>query len=122
MAVVPSSFAEWLRSPELVEIAASSAVKAAWGELAYDGGGSSPFALRADAAGEGTRQLAFYGAPLAVETVELTGRHAALVGTSRRIRGDVEEYAAGPAVFVIGADEREGGTTLLTVLRKVEVA
>ena len=81
---------------------------------------SSPLALRSDAAAEGARQLAFFGQALAVETLELAGRHAGLVGRSRRIETDAPGYSGTPAVFVIGAQERGNGTTLLTVLRKVE--
>lgn len=122
MPVVASTLAEWLRSPELVELVEDLGILAAWGDLATDSQISSPLALRADAAAEATRELAFLGLPLAVETIEVAGAQAALVGEARRISADVPEYAAAQPVFVIAADEREGGVTLLTVLRRVEPA
>lgn len=122
MPLVASTLAEWLRSAELVEQVDDGAILAAWGDLATDSRASSPLALRADAATEASRQLQFLDSPLAVETIEVAGRHSQLVGQSRRIDGDIADYAAAPSVFVIGAEERDGGTTLLTVLRKVEGA
>jgi hypothetical protein len=120
--VVSSTLAEWLRSAELVELVESAPILAAWGDLATDSEASSPLALRADAAAEAARQLAFLGLPLAVETVDVVGERSALVGEAVRIEADVPEYAVAVPVFVIGADEREGGVTTLTVLRKVEPA
>ncbi len=117
--LVGAAFAEWLRSPELVELATRPEVIGPWGALAADSRVSSPFALRADAAAEGVRQLAFLGDALAVETIEVTGYHSGVVGLARRIKAPVAEYEGGAAVFVVAAEERETGTTLLTVLRKV---
>lgn len=122
MPIVASTLAEWLRSPELVELVENSGILAAWGDLAADSEGSSPLALRADAAAEAARQLAFLGLPLAEEAIEVIGEQSALVGEALRISAGVPEYASAPQVFVIAADEREGGVTLLTVLRKVEPA
>ncbi len=119
---VQGPFAEWLRSSELIEEASDAATQAAWGELAVDGHASSALALRADAAAEGQRQLQFFGSPVTVETVEVTGRHADKVGQCRRIQADDASYAAAPPVFIIGAEEQQQGTTLLTVLRRVEAA
>lgn len=120
--LVGAAFAEWLRSPELVEVAVRPEVTGPWGALAADSRVSSPLALRADAASEGVRQLGFLGYAMAVETIEVTGWHSAAVGLCRRINAPVAEYVGGPAVFVVAADERETGTTLLTVLRKVVAA
>ena len=119
---VPATLAEWLRSPELVDVVESAAVLAAWDDLAADSPVSSPLALRDDATEEGARQIAFLGFPLAAEALELPGRHANLVGLSRRIQAEEEGYRDAPSVFVIGAEERPGGTTLLTVLRRVQSA
>lgn len=119
---VAATLAEWLRSSELVEVVEDEGTLAAWRSLAADSPLSSPLALRSAAKAEGQSQMAFLGHSLAVETIEIDGRRAMLVGHSRRIRADVEGYANAPSVFVIGADERSGGTTLLTVLRRLEVA
>ncbi len=117
--LVGAAFAEWLRSPELVEVVTRPEATGPWGDLAIDSRISSPLALRADAVSEGVRQLGFLGYAMAVETIEVAGWQSGAVGLSRRVRAPVAEYADGPTVFVIAADEREGGTTLLTVLRKV---
>ncbi|MCB2085050.1 MAG: hypothetical protein H6919_11155 [Sphingomonadaceae bacterium] len=122
MVLVSSSLAEWLRAPELVELVEDAAVLAAWTDLAADSATSSPLALRADALAEAQRQIDFLGLPISVEMIEVAGRQSQLVGEARRIEADVAEYAAPQSVFVIGADERDGGVTLLTVLRKVEAA
>lgn len=117
---VPVTLAEWLRSPELVEISENGGIASAWGDLAANSSITSPLAVRSAAADEGARQIGFLGHPLAIETVEIVGRHAKLVGRSRRIQADVSGYASAPSVFIIGADERSGGTTSLTVIRRVE--
>ena len=122
MSAVPPTLAEWLRSAELIEVAGSTAVTAAWGDLAAVSRISTPLAIRSDAAVEGQRQLAFLGVPMALETLELPGRQAALLGTSKRIACDAPGYEATPAVFVIGVQENDNGSTQLTVLRRVFAA
>lgn len=119
MPVVDSALAEWLRSSELVELIESAPILATWADLATDSVTTSPLALRADAVSEAARQLAFLGHPLAVETIEVVGEWSGVVGEALRIEADVPEYAQPASVFVVGADERDGGVTLLTVLRKV---
>ncbi|MCP9222736.1 hypothetical protein MKP08_08260 [Erythrobacter sp. LQ02-29] len=119
---VPATRSEWLRSNELVEIATNAVIAARWGDLASVGAVSSPLALRADARAEALRQLAFFDSPLAVETIEVPGRHAHRIGTALPLFADEEGYREGPLVFVIGAEEREGGVTLFTVLRKIGAA
>ena len=118
--LIPSTLAEWLKATELVETAQSASIVDLWGDLGIDSASSSPLALRADATIEANRQLAFLGAAIAIETIEVAGRQAQLVGQSRRIEAVAPGYSQSPAVFVVGAEEREGGVTLLTVLRRIE--
>ena len=118
--LVPANLAEWLRSENLVETATAAGVAAAWGDLAIDSELQSPFAEQADAAAEAARQLTFLGVALAVEKLLVRGWHANLIGQSRRVAANADGYAGTPPVFIIGADEQEGGVTVLTVLRKVE--
>ncbi|WJY18670.1 hypothetical protein QQS45_13875 [Alteriqipengyuania flavescens] len=120
MARADPLIAEWLRKRELVEAAENAGAAAAWGEFAADVLASSSLALRVDAAAEAARQRDFFAQALTIETIEVPGRRAALVGTAQKIACEEPGYEAAPAVFVIGAEEREGGVTLLAVLRRVE--
>ena len=122
MTLVATPLAEWLKAPELVETHDNAVVEAVWGGLSTDSHVSSSLALRSEVAVEAASQAVFFGQPVAVETVEVAGFQAKLVGTAQRIFCDIVEYDQGPVVFVIGAEERQAGTTLITVLRRVVAA
>lgn len=122
MSIVPGTLSEWLKSVGLVEVASHADTIALWAELAIESDAASPLALRADAAAEGARQLEFLRYSLALETLLVTGYQSNLVGQSRRIECEEAGYEATPAVFVIGAEERPGGITILSVLRRLEAA
>lgn len=119
MSEVAASLAEWLRGEGLIAQADNAAIAAAWGDLAGEGLVSSPLASRADASAEAERQAAFFAAPLAEETILVAGRQSNLVGKSHPIVCDAEGYREGAAVFIIGAEDQDGGMTLLTVLRRL---
>lgn len=122
MSLVPTTVAEWLTGRAIFAQSEDAALRASWGDVAVESEVVSPMAAAADAVGEADRQLAFLGQPLAEETIELEGQWISLLGTARRIACDRAGYALGPVVFVIGAEEQEGGTTRLTVLRPMGVA
>lgn len=117
MSLVPASAAEWLKARALIAQAEDAVLRDAWGDISVESEVVSPIAAAADAVGEADRQLAFLGQPLAEETIELEGQWISMLGTARRIVCDRAGYALGPVVFVIGAEEQDGGTTRLTVLR-----
>lgn len=119
MSQIDGSVAEWLRGEGLIAQADNAAIAAAWGDLAADGLVSSPLASRADASAEASRQAAFFASPLTEETILVAGRQSTLVGQSRRIVADAEGYREGAPVFIIAAEEQDGGMTRLTVLRRL---
>lgn len=122
MSLVPTTVAEWLTGRAIFAQSEDAALRGSWGDVAVESEVVSPVAAAADAVSEADRQLAFLGQPLAEETIELEGQWISLLGTARRIVCDRAGYALGPVVFVIGAEEQEGGTTRLTVLRPMGVA
>ena len=120
MSLVDPDFATWLASEELEAIAADAPAEAKWGSLALDTRISSALAFKADATAEAGRQRTFLAGPLAIETLRVPGLHIGLVGEVVTLTADKGGYAAGVDVFVLGADETEGGgATRLTVLRRL---
>lgn len=122
MSLVPTTVAEWLGGRAIYAQAEDAGLRASWGDVAIESEVVSPIAAAADAAAEAGRQLAFQGQPLAEEVIEVEGQLVALLGTAQRIVCDRAGYATGPTVLIIGAEEQDGGTTRLTVLRPMGVA
>ena len=120
MTLVSSTLADWLRSQALVDVVDNASVALAWGEDATEANILTPYATKADASAEGARWFDFFDRPVAVETVEVPGYRADLLGKPHTIAGDEANYADVTAVFVIGVDELSSGRTVLTVLRPME--
>ena len=113
-------FAEWLQAPALYERATDATATTRWGELARDVTLQSGLALKADAATEAARHLAYLAQPLAEEVHVIAGAHRDKLGSVVTITGTDLGYDAGLAVFVIGAAEDSNtGLTTLTVLRRL---
>ncbi len=121
MSLVPTTVSEWLTGRAIFAQSEDASLRASWGDVAVESEVISPIAAAAHAISEADRQLAFLGQPLAEETIELEGQWISLLGTALRIVCDRAGYALGPMVFVIGAEEQDGGTTRLTVLRPMGV-
>ena len=120
MASVDPLFAQWLQAEGLYQVSDDAVLRARWGDKALTTTRMTTIALKADATAEGARQLAFLG-PVSVIDEHL------LVGEWRDRRGQVITltikrlgYDAGADVFVLGAeDDRQAGTSRVTVLRKL---
>ncbi|KPF75875.1 hypothetical protein IP68_04920 [Blastomonas sp. AAP25] len=121
MSLVPTTVAEWLTGRAIYAQSEDGSLRASWGDVAIESEVLSPIAAAADASAEADRQLAFLGQPLAEEVVEVDGERVGLLGTCQRIVCDRAGYALGPTVLIVGAEEQDGGTTRLTVLRPMGV-
>lgn len=122
MSLVATTVAEWLTGRAIFAQSESLSLRGAWGDVSIESEVLSPVAAGADAVVEADRQLAFLGQPLAEETIEVSGHKVGLLGTTCRIICDRAGYASGPAVLIIGAEEQDGGTTRLTVLRPMGIS
>lgn len=117
MTQVLPTIAEWLKTGYLTHAASAPLVAQAWGDLSNDSEISAPYANRGDAQIEGTAQIGFLGQPMAQEQLRVPGRRVDLVGQARRIVADRVGYGTGILVFILGAQEENDNSTLLTVLR-----
>jgi hypothetical protein len=120
MTTASQTRAEFLKSAERSEVAASATLAARWGEAAGDTSQSSLLANQADAAAEVARQLALLGAVLAEDSVLLEGVFFNLEGQTVRIdytaAGDGNWFggAASVDLLVTKAKPDPGaGTTLV---------
>lgn len=119
MPTVDPARADWLKREALFSAATVSGAFTKWGDLALDSTIISALALKADADTESAKQAAFMAGPLAREKIDVIGFRKDLVGQVVTITGDRLGYEAGGlAVFVLGAAE-QGGFTTLTVLRRL---
>lgn len=91
---------------------------ATWGDKSFTSTVMSPIALKADAQAEAIRQAQFLAGPIARDRHVVPGAKAYLIGRPIIITADRAGYESGATVFVIGAAE-EGGTTTLTVLKRL---
>lgn len=116
---VDAGLAAWLKSPALYVVQTDATLATKWGDRAGTSEYISPFAIKADAIAEATRQIAFLGGPLFKDEHTVAGLQSKLVGQCVTLVGDRYAYAAGAAVFVLRAQESETtDTTTLTVLRR----
>ena len=116
---VDVTLAQWLKEGSLKAAAADAPHLAAWGNDAIETDITSCFATQGAAAAEAARQLDFLRGPLAIEVLEVPGLLADRVGRVVTIKADQLGYATGLDAFVIGAAEKEGERTELTVLRRL---
>ncbi|MGC4250437.1 MAG: hypothetical protein QM605_02930 [Sphingobium sp.] len=70
---VEADFRAWLQSVSLIAVASSAALETAWGELAAVAESISAFANKADAEAEAAREISLFGAPMAVEVLQVEG-------------------------------------------------
>ena len=117
MRAVDPAYGQWLKSDALY-LRARSATAAAWGDRGASTTAMSPFALRADAAAEADRQLAFLAGPLVRDRVLVAGARRDLVGRVIEVVGDRLGYQQARRVFVIGAEEGVA-ETVLTIVRSL---
>ena len=111
---VDADYAQWLSTGQRTAAATDPVLAARWGATAATTALLSPLATQAGARAEASRQLAFLGAPVAVEQLVVPGLRRDLLGRPC-LDGD-------RVVFVIGIDEGDDGgpeTTVLTVLRRL---
>lgn len=120
MTAVDPVYAQWLQSEGLWQVSDDAALRARWGETAQTSERMTTIALKADAAAEAARQLAFLGGPLVIEEHVLLGEWGAYLGRVITVTIDRLGYDAGLNVFVIGAeDNRSDGTSRVTVVRRL---
>ncbi|MGE4321761.1 MAG: hypothetical protein AB7E60_01875 [Sphingobium sp.] len=117
---VDAEFGAWLRSACLIAVSSSSALEAAWGDLAAVGDLVSPLANKADAQAEAARQITLFGVPMVIEILQVAGLRVDLVGRPVTLTASRAGYAGSLTVFVLGAREVDGvERTNLTVLRRL---
>lgn len=121
MSLVASTIAEWLKNGALFALEEDDAIKAAWGDLAVESEILSCLALAEDAVEEGARQIAFLGHPMALESIRIQGWRNDLAGHAQKIVCDRAGYITAPSVFVLQAAEQDDGSTILAVLRRMDV-
>lgn len=120
MTAVDPVYAQWLQSAGLWQVSEDATLKARWEDKAQTSERMTTIALKADAAAEAGRQLAFLGGPLVVDEHTLLGEWSAYLGRVITISIDRLGYDAGIEVFVIGAeDDRSAGTSKVTVIRRL---
>ena len=116
MTIATQSRAEFLKSAERSEVAASAALRARWGDAGGDTAQSSTLILQADAAAEAARQLAFMGNAFAVDSVAIEGVHFDLEGETVRLDYTLPGNPAG--TFFGGA----GVVDILVIRARVSLA
>ena len=120
MAAIDPLYAQWLEAETLWHVADDPALKALWGDGGKITSRGTTIALRADAAVEAGRQLAFLGGPLVEEEHLLLGSWVDFLGRVITLTCAQFGYAAGLDVFVIGAqDNRATGVSTVAVLRRL---
>jgi hypothetical protein len=114
---VDSGYADWLKKGALF-INAAPASAALWPDRGKATEITTPFNARADAIDESVRQLAFLAGPNVKDKILVMGARKDLIGKSITAKGDRLGYnGAGKVVFVLGVEELDNGTTVLTVVR-----
>lgn len=117
---VDSGFADWLKRGALYLTAAPTNAAQWPGAKGVATEIVSPFATRAAALIEAGRQAEFLKGPNVRENVTVKGARKDLIGRAINLTGDRLGYSsAATAVFVLGAQEQDNGTTVLTVLRRL---
>lgn len=116
---VDSGFASWLKGGALW-LTVLPANAAAWSLRGVESEIVTPFSTRADALASGAGQADLLSGPNVRDAVEVLGARKDLLGKVIVIRGDRLGYtAAGAYALVLGVEEQDAGTTILTVLRRL---
>lgn len=120
MPAIDAGLSTWLKAESLVTSAVAGGV--AWGDRAVTFAQLSALGIKADAATEAARTIAFMSGPLVKDRALVVGRRRDLLLkvvtiTTRTARLGYD--TAGVIAFVIGVAENDNGTTSLTVLRKL---
>lgn len=119
VAIVDTGFADWLKAGALY-VAVASPNAAAWAGKGVTTEIVSPYALKASATAEATKQAAFLAGPLVRDTVTVAGARKDLLAKPVTLKWDRLGYTAGGIVaFVVGAVEQANGTTVLNVVRSL---
>jgi hypothetical protein len=115
---VASDYAAYLKAPALY--ATVSTEEAALWPDGLRPERSSPFATIDGGVGEAARQALFVGGAKVRDLALVNGRRGDLLGKAIVGRGDRLGYEGdGAVVFVIGAQELDDNTTMLTVVGKL---
>lgn len=115
---VDLSFAAWLKSQALLATATPPSA-ATWDGKTVSSSITSPLVHAVDAQAAAARQAAFLAGPLVEDDHVVRGRLRALQGQLVILNGDRLGYEGGSLAFVLGADEQTDGTTILTVLKRL---
>lgn len=113
---VDSGYADWLKKGALF-LTAAPGIAGAWPDRGKATEITTPFVTRAAALAEADRQLDFLAGPNVKDKVLVMGARKDLIGRSIIAQGDRLGYEANPTVFVLGVEELDNGTTVLTVVR-----
>ena len=120
MALVETSFADWLKSDSLKAVATGIGLDG-WGDVPVKSNIASCIsgAAPGDANAEAARQIAFLGPARVIETLRVPRRRLDLIGKCVALTANWPGYEAGPVVFVLGAEEIDGedGTKLKVIRR-----
>jgi hypothetical protein len=115
-ATVDPAYASWLKSDAMFSTNAPS-LPSALLPMSVESEIYSPFATKAAADTELTRQVALLDNCLALDNVSIPGRRVDLAGKCITLTGDQLGYGAGVNVLVLSAVENDDATTQLSVLR-----
>lgn len=118
-ASVDAGVVDWLKNGALF-VTSVPAGAAAWAGKGVESEIVSPIVARAAAVTEADRQSAFLSGPNVKDRVLVLGWRKDLYGKPITIKGDRLGYTpAGVVAFVLGVEEQDNGTTVLTVLRRL---
>lgn len=115
---VDSDFAAWLRADCLYS-KATATLSSGLQAVAKDSEIISALAAIADADAENARQIAILGQTLAIDRHVIPGARRDLIGKPVTLVSGYLGYDAGVTVFVLRSDERDEGSTELSVLRRL---
>jgi hypothetical protein len=116
---VDSGFASWLKGGALW-LTVLPANAAAWAGKGVESEIVTPYATRADALVAGAAQADILSGPNVRDAVEVLGARKDLLGKLITLKGDRLGYtSAGVYALVLGVEEQENGTTILTVLKRL---
>lgn len=107
MALVESSFADWLKSDALKAVTAPAGLDS-WGDVSAKSNISSCLTGMAEAQAEAERQASFLAGPRVIEKLRVPGRRLDLIGRCVSLIANWPGYETGAVVFVLSVDEIEG--------------
>jgi hypothetical protein len=116
---VDTGFAQWLRDPALFVSEVNAGLHANILAAGVESEIASPLGTSVAAQAEAVRQMAVLGGPLAVDEHIVKGQRRDLIGKVVTLQHELLGYSAGASGFVIDADEKDEGYTVLQVVRKL---